>query len=257
MNIYLRPKDADAGIYPLDLREILATLCCFEHPTQIRLLEFILNEPDSSEILGELSRRGFPPPGIEIMKILETSPLDNILDMEYSAQGDPASYAAEDKNQFSGHNPNTKRYRRPRADFDVPDNIHAFIRKFNVANSFQQQLTQPWADAGADNLLAHACKLNDVNPWNLLPRNRNQWDELLRAKGKSPSVATGTFWSANRHIQGNNFLNDRRNARNTYPAVVIQDHQRNMVIKISNAIENLVTDDLLFAAEHYVGTLIL
>ncbi|KAH7399670.1 hypothetical protein BKA66DRAFT_437202 [Pyrenochaeta sp. MPI-SDFR-AT-0127] len=255
MNIYLRHKDANSGVYPLELRESLATLCSLEHPTQIRLLEFILNESDSGEILDELSRRGFPEPSFEIKKILDTRQPDNILDAKYTAQNEQALHPTPDQHQFHGHTPNTRRFRRQRAECDAPDNVQAFIQKFNVANSFQEQLAQPWAEASADNLLAHVCRLDDVNPWNLLPRNRNQWDELLKAKGKPPGVATGTFWSANRHIQGKSFLSDRRNVRNAYAAVVLQDNRRNMVIKISNAIENLVTDELLFAAEHFVSRL--
>ncbi|KAF2852960.1 hypothetical protein T440DRAFT_466522 [Plenodomus tracheiphilus IPT5] len=255
MNIYLRHRDAHGGIYPIDLRENLAQLCSFDHPTQIRLLEFVLNEPDPNEILGELSRRGFPEPSSELAKIFDTKPPGNFLDADYTPRKDPVIDEKVDQYQFQGHTPNTRRYRSRRADEDTPDNVQEFLQKFNMVNVFQGQLAQPWAEAGADNLLAHVCKLDDVNPWTLLPRNRNQWDELLKAKGKPPGVATSTFWSANRHVQGKNFLGDRRNVRNTYPAVVLQDHRRNMVIKISNAIDNLVTDESLFAAEHYVSRL--
>jgi hypothetical protein len=256
MRIYLRHKDANAGIFPLDLRESLATLCSFEHPTQIRLLEFILNEPDHGEILCELSRRGFPEIGNELTKILEAPPPDNILDAEYKLPKKTPTVrtsTTEDHVQFRGHARNTRRFRRRREDHQAPDNVQAFIGKFNMANAFREQLAKPWAEAGAENLLAHACRLDDVNPWNLLPRNRNQWDELLAMKGKAPGVSTGTFWSSNRQLQGKQFLSDRRNVRNAYAAVVLQDHRRNLVIKISNAIDNLVNDDVLFAAEHFVG----
>jgi hypothetical protein len=255
MHIYLRHKDADAGTYPLDLREALATLCSIERPTDIRLLDFILSESDTDEILGELRRRGFQLPDTEIAKILETVPTDNILDTEYVERKDSIRVPVSVEGQFRGHTPNTRRYRRRQAETQSADSIQAFLAKFNMANSFREQLAQPWSDAGAENLLAHSCRLEDVDPWNLLPRNRNQWDELLKAKGKPPGVATGTFWSSNRHIQGKNFLGDRRNVRNAYAAVVLQDHRRNMVIKISNAIDNPMTDEALFAAEHYVRQL--
>jgi hypothetical protein len=254
MTIYLRHKDADKGIYPLDLRESLSVLCSLSHLSQVRLLEFILNEPDADEIRGELSRRGFPQLTTEIMRILETEPLVKDSDVILTGQEthDSTLLPTKDGFRFYGHTPNTRRYRRPRADYDNDGSVKAFLSKFNIANAFGEQLTQPWDEAGAENLLAHACRLDDVDPWNLLPRNRNQWDELLKAKGKPPGVATGTFWSANRHVQGKGYLGDRRNVRNSYPAVVIQDNRRNMVIKISNAVENRVTDDTLFAAEHHV-----
>ena len=236
MDIHIRRKDADAGIYPLDLREALATLCLFQDSASVRLLDFILSESDDSEISDELNRRGFPSSKIDAL------PLE---DVQYI--NSPSG-----KGQFVGHTPNTKRFQKRRAETRAADTVQAFLGKFNLTNSFRDQLSQPWSESGAENLLAHAGRLDNVDPWNLLRRNHNQWDELLKAKGKPPGVSTGTFWSSNRQLQSKTFLGDRRNVRNAYAAVVLEDHRRNMVIKISNAIGNAGTDEELFAAEHYV-----
>lgn len=190
MDIHIRRKDADAEIYPLDLREALATLCSFHDPASVRLLDFILSEPDHDEISIELTRRGFPVPKAKSASILDLLPFE---DIEYTEDEGLILDSLCVEGQFVGHTPNTKRFRRRRAKTRAADSIQAFLGKFILTNSFREQLSQPWSESGAENLLAHACRLDNIDPWNLLRRNHNQWDELLKAKGKPPGVATGTF----------------------------------------------------------------
>ena len=246
MSIFLRQKDADVGHTPLELREHLTKFCGFEEAGKIRLLDFILSEHDLDEIDNELSRRGYPRAVPEFDGIsLDTGNLSDLLRTK------PSKRAIESRRQFCGRKPIVKRTQiRKAATSNQPDTVQSFLKKFNMANTFQDRLSRPWAEAEGDAMLAHLCRLENIDPWMLLPQEQSDWNSFLRSRDYVPGTITGVHWNTERNIHNKGHP---LNTSNSFPATIYQDNQRNLRINVSTAVQNTVGEDTLFSAELYVG----
>jgi hypothetical protein len=245
MSIYLRQKDADAGHAPLELGEHLTRFCGFSDAVQIRLLDFILSEHDLDEIDNELSRRGFP----KYISELDDLTMDAVGLSEFW-RAKPSKRAVDSRRRYCGRKPNMRRHQTQQAASDLPDTVQSFLNKFNMVNSFQDRLARPWAEAEAEQMLAHLCRLENIDPWTLLSQDRGNWDNLLKSRNQAPGTVSGAYWSPARDIHHKGNL---LKTNNSYPATVYQDSRRNTRISVSTAIQNTVGEDLLFAAELYVS----
>jgi hypothetical protein len=246
MSIYLRQRDADAGHTPLELREHLTKICGFEDAVDIRLLDFILSEPDVDEIDNELSRRGYPRSVPEFDDISDN--INSVGASEFWVSKRASKRVLDNRRRFGGRKPKGRPNNLP--GHDVPDTVQSFLDKFNMANTFKDQLGKPWTEANADNMLAHICRLENVDPWALLPKSQNHFDQLLKSRRKAPGTVTGMHWTTDRGVHDKSHL---RKTSNWFPATIFQDSRRNIRIKVSTAIENTVGDDMLFAAELFVS----
>lgn len=247
LDIYLVKADADAGKAPFELREYLGKLCGLDRADHLRLLDFILSEPDLGEIDDQLSRRGFS----KLVPELEQEKIDSN-DLSRKVIERPRDTQADARRQFYGRKPDKTRYSTRGAGSEYPDHIQAFLEKFSIANSFRDQVSKPWAEAEASMMLAHLCKLENIDPWMLLPQKRNDWDNFFKYHGKAPGTVTGVSWNESRHIHHKSYL---LKTANSFPATVYQDSEQQLRISVSTAIENKVDDDTLFAAELFVSVL--
>ena len=100
-------------------------------------------------------------------------------------------------------------------------------------------------------MLAHLCRLENIDPWILLPQDRDKWDNLLRSRHQAPGTVTGIYWSTARDIHHKDNL---LRTSNRFPATIYQDSRRSLSISVSTAIQNTVGEDLLFSAELYVSS---
>ncbi|KAF2679081.1 hypothetical protein K458DRAFT_408347 [Lentithecium fluviatile CBS 122367] len=248
MSIYLRQKDADGGHTPLDLREHLTRVCELEDAGQIRLLDFILSERDLEEVDNELSRRGYPQSVPEF-----DDPSLNAGGLSEIWKLSPSEQAVDGRPQFRGRKSNTRRHQMWQAAPDPPDTVQSFLDRFNLAKSFKGRLAQPWSEAEADQMLAHLCRLENIDPWVLLPQKRSTWYNILKDRDQPPGPVTGIHWSTGRDVHYKGHL---LRTRNSFPATIYQDSRRNIRISVSTAVQNGIGDEMLFAAELYVSRLL-
>jgi hypothetical protein len=241
LKIILRENDVDAARPPLELQEEITKLCGITEPFHIAILHWILVEHDLKEIEDVLQRRGIPD---------DLPEFDNMT--RNAADGENVIFSgldAENLEQRRYHGRKPKHQPKPSDARESVDAVQSFINKFNLANSFQSKITQSWQDAEAKNMLSHICRLENMDPFILLPQRNDCWTQRIRKAGGYPDDHVGVVFDEKVASDKKDHLS--RSAQ-IFPAIVNVAGNGHIRVGVSTAENIMIDDEILFVGELYV-----
>lgn len=244
LKIILRQNDIDSSRPPLELQEEMTKLCGITDRSYVAILHWILIERDLNEIEEVLQRRGVPNSLPEFDRLPH--------DMQ---SGEALVFSGLDALNLDDEDTTQRRYmgrssrRQERNGHESTDVVKSFIDKFNLASSFQKKLTQSWQEAEAQNMLSHICRLENMDPFMLLPQNHDPWTQRLKKAGGFPDDWTGVLFNERPEPRKKQYSS--RSAR-TFPAIVEVGNGR-IKVGVSTTAKSMVDEELSFAGELHVS----
>jgi hypothetical protein len=276
LKIYLREQDNDANRPPLELQEAITKFCEIIDPSHVTVLHWILTEHNLKEIEYALQRRGIPN---------DVPKLDNLyLDLDANIEAQGACYSQTHKGrahpsyvpkrrgipndvpelddsqldvdvnieaQGASRNLKHKRRAHPSDEKGSLDAVQSFINRFNLANSFQQKIAQPWQKGDAENMLSHICRLENMDPFLLLPQRDDSWTQKIRQAGGYPDDFVGMFFGQNQASHSRAYLS--RSAQ-IFPAIVEVSGNGSIRVEVSTVMKNMPEEEILLVGELHVRT---
>ncbi|CZR62635.1 uncharacterized protein PAC_12532 [Phialocephala subalpina] len=135
------------------------------------------------------------------------------------------------------------------------DVVQLFMDQFNRASSWSDIAAQPWDKIGADEMLSHLCRLENVDPYSLLSRDEidSPWNKRLKAGGAFPDDAAGFFFKEDPVIhKKNRFLRPAQH----FPASVKITRDKGIYVSISPNPIAEVGGEILLAGEVYISKML-
>jgi hypothetical protein len=227
LKILLRTDDVEAARAPLEFREEMTKFCGIVDSSHITLLDWILTESDISEIEDALQRRNVP---------------DEV--PEFDKEADPNNRSKRELFDVS----------QRRLDYEKSslNAMQSFVDRFNLASSFKSRIAQPWEDTEVESMLSYVCRLENLDPFWLLPQKGGPAAQKIRQAGGQPDGFVGVFFD--RKSDSHYKYHLKRNLK-TFPAIVSVAGNGKVQVNVSNPLESPLSDDVLFAGELYVGIL--
>ena len=249
--VYLRKEDSDVSRPPYELREELSTFCGLTDPSHISLLHWIVSENSIDEIDTLFKRKGLQNDIPELEALAES-----LKRAENPQFWDKESRTGRKKGKRNYHG---KPYRPPQGrktqeggKSSTLDVVQSFMDQFNKASSWSDIAAQPWDKVGADEMLAHLCRLENVDPYSLLSRDENDspWTKRLKAGGAFPDDAAGFFFKEDPMIhKKNRFLRPAQH----FPASVEITRDKGVYVAVTPTPIAEVGGEILLAGEVYVS----
>lgn len=250
LKIILRKNDIDSAHPPLELQEEMTKFCGITDRSYVAILHRILIEHDLNEIEDVLQRRGVP----NDLPEFDNMPHD-------VASGEALRFSSLDAKPWEENDKDTtqrlytgrRKKHRPRAFNGGQESTRAvksFVDKFNLANCFQSKLTQPWQEAEPRNMLSHICRLENMDPFLLLPQETGIWHQRVRKAGGYPDDHVGILFDQNSISKRKPYPS--RSAQ-TFPAIVTVAGTGHISVRVSGTVESMVDEELLFAGELHVS----
>jgi hypothetical protein len=247
LKIIIRESDVDLARPTLELQEEMTKFCGIINPSHIAILHWILAENNLQEIERVLQRRGIS---------------NDVPDFDRLSQDGTGG----EKLSFSGLNAesldadsdvNGRRYRGRGNQGVLPDKwqsvdaIQSFVNRFDLASSFRKKITRPWQDAEAKNMLSHICRLENMDPFMLLPQRDHPWARQVRKVGGYPDDYIAVVFD------GKSTTRTRQHTKGsqTFPALVRVAAEGHVHVGVSTTANDLADEEILFAGELYVGVL--
>jgi hypothetical protein len=224
LRIFLREDDAEANRVPLEFQEEMTRFCGISDSAHITLLHWILTEPELKEIEDALQRRNIP---------------NDIPEFDGTS-------ASGGKSHREYHDVSESRLGYEQESLNA---MQSFVNRFNLASSFKNRIAQPWEETEVENMLSYVCRLENVDPFWLLPQKDGAAAQRIRLAGGQPDGFVGVFFDRKPDSQYKYHLS--RNLR-TFPAVVSVAGNGKVQVNVSSAIQHTTSDDTLFAGELYV-----
>jgi hypothetical protein len=236
---------------PLELQEELAKFCSIVDFKYCTVLHWLLAETNMEEIGDIFRRRGISndlpafdliaknPPRRTIETVLDTH-IGSHLPIEVTDE-------AHAQRKFHGRRDNGET--QPGA---TKDGVQGLVDKFNIADSFQKTMTQPWQATEAENLLSHVCRLENMDPFSLLPQRTDPWTRRIRQAGGYPDQLVGIVFDEK--TTACDYERHTRSAQ-IFPAVVEVTGRGAVRVRVSTAVKNTTDEEVLLAGELYVSDL--
>jgi hypothetical protein len=181
LEILLRRSDSDPSRPPFELMEELTTFCQLTDASHIALLHWLMSETDIREIANVFERRGLQH-DIPEVKMLEQS---RSLNPHFwgDASGSSQDYFSQMENEAA-----------------TLDAVSTFMNRFEKINQWDDTKARKWSKTNTDMVLSHLCRLENVDPYSLLPQtSRDPWlQRLQRGGGFSDDPTSIAFM----HTQG-------------------------------------------------------
>jgi hypothetical protein len=153
LEIFLRKRDSDISHPPLELLEELTTFCELKDASNVTLLHWVMTETNTGE-------------------------------MEDS-QNPNAHFWAKSTTRSQGDAEHSKDHEA------VLDAVSSFMARFSAVSQRDNTKARPWSKTNTDLVLSHLCRLENVDPYALLPQtNVSLWKERLRQAGAYPDDPT-------------------------------------------------------------------
>jgi hypothetical protein len=249
LKIIIRESDVDVARPTLELQEEVAKFCEITDPSHVAILHWILAEDDLKEIEDVLQQRGIPNDVPELDKLTQDVTEDQSLRLSFSGlNARSLDLESEDSLQ--------RPYKGPEKDSQgvLPDKqesvdaIQSFVNQFNFASSFGKDITRSWQDVEAKTMLSHICRLENMDPFMLLPQRESIWERERRTAGGYPDDYFGVIFNEKpttdriQHTVGSR----------TFPATVRVTAKGHIKVGVSSTATDLIDEEILFAGELYV-----
>jgi hypothetical protein len=165
LEILLRKSDSDFSRPPFELMEELTTFCQLTDASHIAFLHWVISETEIREIANVFERRGLQH-DIPEVKVLEKSGKLNPHFWEESS-GSSQDHFAKMENEAA-----------------TLDAVSSFMNRFNKINQWDDTKARQWSRTNTDTILSHLCRLENVDPYLLLPQaSCDPWLQQLRRGG--------------------------------------------------------------------------
>lgn len=247
LKIILRTHDVDPTRPPLELHEAMARFCGINDQSHVAILHWMLIEQDLNEIEDILQRRGVPNEIPEFDNLPHDPSSGDVL-VFLGVNVKPLDIDGRDTAQrrFQGRRESFNHHQPSSSD----DAVRSFIHKFNLANSFQNKIAQPWQEGEVRNMLSHICRLENMDPFLLLPQRNNLWTQRVRKVGGHVDDVVGVVFDEN--ITSKRKIHPLRSTQ-TFPAVVNVTGDGQVSVNVSSTVKYLPDEELQFAGELHVS----
>jgi hypothetical protein len=247
LKIIMRESDVEVARPTLELREEMTKFCGITDPAHVAILHWILAEDDLKDIERVLERRGIP------------NDVPEFDELPQDGNGIRLSFSGLKAKVLGGESENTssRRYKsRKKANrastekSESADAVQDFVKKFDLTNAFGKKITQSWRHAEAKNMLSHICRLENMDPFMLLPQRDNPWTRQVRKAGGYPDDYVGVFFDGKPTTRGVQHTKGSQ----TFPAIVRVAGESLIHVGVSTTANDLTDEEILFTGELYVGT---
>jgi hypothetical protein len=250
LKIIMRESDVDVARPTLELQEEMTKFCGITDPSHVAILHWILAEDNLKEIERILERRGLPNDVPEFDELSQDVTGDQGLRLSFSGLKAKV-LGGESENTSSRQYKGRKKANHASAyKLESGDAVQDFVKKFDLTSSFRKKITQPWQHAEVKNMLSHICRLENMDPFMLLPQRDNPWTRQVMKAGGYPDDHVGVIFDGKPTTRGNQHTKGSR----TFPAVVCVAGEGLIQVSVSTTANDLTDEEILFAGELYVGT---
>jgi len=169
----------------------MTKFCGITDRRHVEILHWILIEHDLNEIEDVLQRRGIPNEVPEFDN-MPHDPVSGEALVFLGLNAKPLDVDGKDTTQRHFHG------RREQANIqqESGDAVRSFIDKFNLASFFQNKISKSW-QGEAKNMLSHVCRLENMDPFLLLPQRQDIWSQRVRKAGGFPDDVVGVVFDEN------------------------------------------------------------
>jgi hypothetical protein len=251
LRIFIKETAVNLPCPPIELQEELARFCSIVDPNHCTVLHWLLAENNLLEIEDIFQRRGISnelPTFDLIARAPPRSNIPTVLDTHIPSYP-PYDVTNKTDAQRKFHGRRNDLEAGSAGKGGTQDGVQALVDKFNLANSFQKTMTQPWQATEAENLLSHVCRLEHMDPFSLLPQRTDPWSRRIRQAGGYPDQVVGIVFDEKPTAY--DYEHHSRSAQ-VFPAVVEVTGRGALRVRVSTAVKNTTDEEVLLAGELYV-----
>ncbi|CZR50455.1 uncharacterized protein PAC_00327 [Phialocephala subalpina] len=134
------------------------------------------------------------------------------------------------------------------------DAVSTFMNRFTALNQWDNAKARPWSTTNTDSILPHFYRLENVDPYSLLPQtSRSLWSGRLRQAGAFLDDQTSISFI---HDSSDSGKKSRLRPHRLFPALVTINRARETVVEMLPDSTVDVARDVILAGEVYVSKLL-
>lgn len=231
LDVFLRRSDSDITRPPLELLEELAGFCQLAEVTYVSLLHAVMAETHSGDMETIFVRRGLHKDAPEFNTLIDAKKLNpNFWSGSASRYHGDADYWEDRETTF--------------------DAVSKFINRFTTLNSWDDAKSRPWSKDRTDSVLSHLCRLENVDPYLLLPQTGlSRWSSRLRQGGAFRDDPTCITFV---HPESDSGKEARLRPHRLFPALVEINRAGETKVEMLPDATVDVARDVILAGEVYV-----
>lgn len=231
LEVFLRKSDSDISRPPLELLEEITTFCQLTDASHVAILHGVMTETHSGDIDAIFERRGLQKDAPEFRALIDSKKLS------------PNFWSSSARRHWK----EDEYLQNQEATFDV---VSEFMSRFITLNRWDNAKARPWSNTETDSVLSHLCRLENVDPYSLLPQtDHSPWSRRLRQAGAFVDDPTSISFV---HTSGKK---SRDRPSRIFPALVKMDRAKNTIIEMLPDSTVDITRDVILAGEVYVRPL--
>lgn len=207
LDVFLRKSDSDISHPPLELLEGLTTFCQLTNASHVALLHWVMTETNTGEMEAIFERRGLQTDAPEVKALIDS-------------QHPNANFWAKSTSKRQG---DAEHSQDREATLDA---VSLFMARFTAINQWDNTRARSWSKTDTDLVLSHFCRLENVDPYLLLPqKDPSLWNQRLRQAGAYLDDPTSISFL---HDSPDGHLRPTR----LFPALVQINRARETIIKM-------------------------
>jgi hypothetical protein len=229
LEIFLRKSDAEISRPPLELLEEITAFCQLNDASHVALLHGVMTEIHAADMEAIFQRRGLHKDAPEFSTLIDSKKLN------------PKFWSSSTRRNWE----EDEYLQDEEATFDA---VSKFMSRFTAVDRWDNSKARPWSNTNTDLVLSHLCRLENVDPYSLLPQTTNSpWSRRLRQSGAYLDDPTSISFVHNSGKQSRD-----RPAR-VFPALVKMDRAKHTIIEMLPDSTIDITRDVILAGEVYVS----
>lgn len=234
LEVFLRKSDSDVSRPPLELLEELAVFCRLTKASHVGILHAVMTETYSSDMEAIFNRRGLYKDAPEFNALIDSRKLN------------PALWSGS----ASRNNGDDDYWEDQEGTLDA---VLTFMDRFTAGNQWGDAKARPWSKTTTDSLLSHLCRLENVDPYSLLPQTSlSPWSGRLRQAGAFLDDPTSISFI---HPSSDSGKKPRLRPHRLFPALVEINRAGKTIIEMLPDSTVDVARDVVLAGEVYVRSI--
>ena len=229
LEVFLRKSDSNISRPPLELLEELANFYQLTEASHVAVLHAVMTEKYSGDMKAIFDRRGLHQDAPEFNTLMDSRKLN------------PSFWSGS----ASRHHGDADYWEDQEATFHT---VSKFMNRFT--NRWDNAKARPWSQTKTDSLLSHLCRLENVDPYKLLPQTGlSPLRRRLRQEGAFPDDPTSISFIQEPSDSGKNSL---LRPHRLFPALVTINRARETLVQMLPDSTVDVARDGVLAGEVYV-----
>ena len=231
LEVFLRKSDSDISRPPLELLEEMTTFCQLTDAFHVALLHGVMTESHAADMDVIFERRGLQKDAPEFEILIDSKKLN------------PNFWSSSTRRHLGEDD----YLQDQEATFDA---VSKFMSRFTTVDRWDNAKARPWSNTKTDLVLSHLCRLENVDPYSLLPQtDHSPWSRRLRQAGAFLDDPTSCRFV---HPSGKK---SRDRPTRIFPAFVKVDRAKHITIEMLPDSTVDITRDMILAGEVYVRPL--